>query len=172
MATTLKLQNSDGVKVYSVAGGKIIPSWLSESKKKQLRKDEEYRKRIELIQDFEFPSACQRIKITPDGQYIFATGYHAPRVRVYDLSQLVDEVRAVPGCRDRRLSDFVRRLRQGRVSVREPHAALSRQVQGRTIKCGSLGLAGTWHTPRRRPSCSCPALPRKSIAWISRRGAS
>jgi len=88
MATTLKLQNSDGVKVYSVAGGKIIPSWLSESKKKQLRKDEEYRKRIELIQDFEFPSACQRIKITPDGQYIFATGYHAPRVRVYDLSQL------------------------------------------------------------------------------------
>lgn len=88
MATTLKLQNSDGVKVYSVAGGKIIPSWLSESKKNQLRKDEEYRKRIELIQDFEFPSACQRIKCSPDGQYIFATGYHAPRVRVYDLSQL------------------------------------------------------------------------------------
>ena len=74
--------------MYSVAGGKSIPAWLSDAKKKSLRKDEEYRKRIELIQDFEFPSACQRIKATSDGQYIFATGYHAPRVRVYDLSQL------------------------------------------------------------------------------------
>lgn len=43
---------------------------------------------MELIQDFEFPAACQRIKATPDGQYIFATGYHPPRVRVYDLPQL------------------------------------------------------------------------------------
>lgn len=74
--------------VYSVAGGKSIPSWVSDAKKKSLRKDEEYRKRIELIQDFEFPAACQRIKATSDGQYIFATGYHPPRVRVYDLSQL------------------------------------------------------------------------------------
>ncbi|KAI8105935.1 hypothetical protein M9434_000514 [Picochlorum sp. BPE23] len=88
MASTLKVSSSDGVKVYSVAGGKSIPSWVSDAKKKSLRKDEEYRKRIELIQDFEFPAACQRIKATPDGQYIFATGYHPPRVRVYDLSQL------------------------------------------------------------------------------------
>lgn len=43
---------------------------------------------MELLQDFEFPSACQRIKFTPDEQYIFATGYHAPRVRVYDVNQL------------------------------------------------------------------------------------
>ena len=40
------------VQVYSVAGGKSIPSWVSDAKKKSLRKDEEYRKRIELIQDF------------------------------------------------------------------------------------------------------------------------
>lgn len=71
-----------------MAGGKSIPSWVSDAKKKSLRKDEEYRKRVELIQDFEFPAACQRIKATSDGQYIFATGYHPPRVRVYDLSQL------------------------------------------------------------------------------------
>lgn len=32
-------------------------------------------------QDFEFPAACQRIKVTPDGQYIFASGYHPPQVR-------------------------------------------------------------------------------------------
>lgn len=71
-----------------MSGGQSIPSWVSESKKKSLKKDEEYRRRIELIQDFEFPAACQRIKATADGQYIFATGYHPPRVRVYDVSQL------------------------------------------------------------------------------------
>ena len=32
-------------------------------------------------QDFEFPAGCQRIKVTPDGQYIFASGYHPPQVR-------------------------------------------------------------------------------------------
>lgn len=131
-----------------MSGGKNIPAWLSDKKKKALRKDEEYRRRIELIQvcgccwrlldecrawppwpkacvqmlriclayrwpavtpcclwcrpacppdhclthlptlhppahlqDFEFPAGCQRIKVTPDGQYIFASGYHPPQVR-------------------------------------------------------------------------------------------
>ena len=71
-----------------MCGGKNVPSWLSDKKKKSLRKDEDYRRRVELIQDFAFPAACQRLKITPDGQYIFASGYHPPRVRVYDVSQL------------------------------------------------------------------------------------
>jgi ribosome biogenesis protein ENP2 len=68
------------LQVYTVSGGKNVPAWLSDKKKKALRKDEEYRRRIELIQDFEFPAGCQRIKITPDGQYIFASGYHPPQV--------------------------------------------------------------------------------------------
>ena len=76
--------------VYTVAGGKNIPAWLSDKKKKALKKDEDYRRRVDLIQDFEFPAACQRIKVTPDGQYIFASGYHPPQVR--------------PGCRCRLLS--------------------------------------------------------------------
>ncbi|PSC72487.1 Nucleolar 10 [Micractinium conductrix] len=85
---SLKVQAPDGVKVYTVSGGKNIPAWLSDKKKKALRKDEEYRRRIELIQDFEFPAGCQRIKVTPDGQYIFASGYHPPQMRCYDVSQL------------------------------------------------------------------------------------
>jgi len=40
------------------------------------------------VQDLEFPAACHRLKATPDGQYLFATGIHAPRLRVYELSQL------------------------------------------------------------------------------------
>jgi hypothetical protein len=69
--------------VYTVSGGKNIPAWLSDKKKKALRKDDEYRRRIELIQDFEFPAGCQRIKVTPDGQHIFASGYHPPQARLF-----------------------------------------------------------------------------------------
>jgi hypothetical protein len=67
--------------VYNVTSGKSLPQWLSETKKRALRKDDEYTRRLELLQDFGFPSSCQRIKITPDQQYIFATGYHPPMVR-------------------------------------------------------------------------------------------
>jgi hypothetical protein len=40
------------------------------------------------LQDFGFPSACHKIKVTADRQYIVATGVHAPRVAVYDVEQL------------------------------------------------------------------------------------
>ena len=94
--------------MYNVSAGRTVPQWLSESKKRSLRKDEEYRqafgqmmtlqnvvqasysrvlwylhcrRRLELIQDFEFPAASHRLKATPDGQYIYASGIHPPRVR-------------------------------------------------------------------------------------------
>lgn len=38
------------------------------------------RRRLELIQDFEFPAAAHRIKATQDGAFIYATGIHPPRV--------------------------------------------------------------------------------------------
>ena len=34
----------------------------------------EFRNRIELIQDFEFPEASNRIKVSADGNYAVATG--------------------------------------------------------------------------------------------------
>ena len=34
----------------------------------------DYTKRIDLVQDFEFPEASNRIKMSPDGKYILATG--------------------------------------------------------------------------------------------------
>jgi len=36
--------------VYTVSGGKSVPSWLSDKKKRSLKKDEAYRRRIELVQ--------------------------------------------------------------------------------------------------------------------------
>ena len=63
-----------------MSGGKSVPAWLSDKKKRSLKKDEAYRRRIELVQDLDFPEACQRLRATPDGQYLFATGIHPPRV--------------------------------------------------------------------------------------------
>lgn len=38
------------IQVYNVSGGKSLPQWISETKKKALMKDEEFRRRVELIQ--------------------------------------------------------------------------------------------------------------------------
>ncbi|XYA02803.1 Small ribosomal subunit biogenesis [Meyerozyma guilliermondii] len=43
---------------------------------------------IELIQDFEFSEASNRIKVTPDGQYAMATGTYKPQIHVYDFANL------------------------------------------------------------------------------------
>ncbi|CAK0744566.1 hypothetical protein CVIRNUC_001558 [Coccomyxa viridis] len=85
---TMKLTSTGGVKVYNVTSSKSTPDWLKGKTKGSLRKDDEYRRRIELIQDLEFPAACHRLKLTPDGEYLFTTGIHPPRVRVYELGQM------------------------------------------------------------------------------------
>lgn len=89
---TMKLASSSGVKVYNLSEGKSLPDWISEKKKRALRKDSgklsllwesfsielpalEFQRRIELIQDFEFRAASQKIKMSDDGQYILATGW-------------------------------------------------------------------------------------------------
>lgn len=48
----------------------------------------EYRRRIELIQDFSFPEASLKIKCTRDGKHIMATGVYKPQIRVYELAEV------------------------------------------------------------------------------------
>ena len=50
------------VKVYDLGIGKTLPKWLSTKQRNSLRKDFEFRKRIELIQDFGFKATSKRIK--------------------------------------------------------------------------------------------------------------
>ena len=50
----LRVSAPNGVKVYQVTGGKQVPKWLSETNKRKLRKDADYQRRIELVQDLEF----------------------------------------------------------------------------------------------------------------------
>jgi hypothetical protein len=67
--------------VYNVAGGKSLPEWLSEKKREALRKDEEFRRRIELIQELDFPCSSGRVKLSSDGQFLAVTGIHPPMAR-------------------------------------------------------------------------------------------
>ncbi len=79
----------NGVKVYNVTAGKTMPEWMAERQKgKSLRYNDDFRSRVELIQDFDFPSCGQRLRVTPDGQYCLATGTYKPQLRCYEFSQL------------------------------------------------------------------------------------
>ena len=40
----------------------------------------DFRHRVELLQDFDFPEAAIRVKTTADGNYAMATGEHHPRL--------------------------------------------------------------------------------------------
>ena len=77
----LKLSAPNGVKVYQVTSGKEVPKWLSEKNARKLRKDADYQRRIELIQDLEFSTAASRVKLSPDGNFLCVTGIHPPQVR-------------------------------------------------------------------------------------------
>lgn len=63
------------------ATGKTLPQWLSEKKRRSLAKDVEYRRRIELLQDFDFPTASQKVRVSPDAQYVIVTGTYPPQVK-------------------------------------------------------------------------------------------
>ena len=65
---------------------KLLPSHIKNNTTSPTQK--KHSRRIELVQDLGFPAAAHRLKLSPDGQFLFATGTHAPRVRVYELSQL------------------------------------------------------------------------------------
>jgi ribosome biogenesis protein ENP2 len=78
----------NGVSIYNLSAGKVAPSWAPPNRLKELKKDEAYRRRIELLQDLAFPEASQTISVTQDGRYVVATGTYPPRVRVFDTAEL------------------------------------------------------------------------------------
>lgn len=53
-----------------------------------LKKNVDIRRRIELIQDFDMPGISNSIRVSKDGQYVFATGIYKPRVKCFDVNNL------------------------------------------------------------------------------------
>ncbi|XP_067679479.1 nucleolar protein 10-like [Haliotis asinina] len=85
----MQVSNPNNVKIYNLSAGKSLPDWLSDRKKRKLRKsDVDIQRRIELIQDFEMPAVSRCVQMSRDGQYILTTGTYKPRLRCYDVHQL------------------------------------------------------------------------------------
>ncbi|BFZ60257.1 Small ribosomal subunit bioproteinsis [Saitoella coloradoensis] len=87
----MKLNSAGDIKIYTVSGQgatRALPDWLARRKRKALRDDAEYRSRIELVQEFEFPEASNKIKVTRDGNYAMATGTYKPHIRLFDFKEL------------------------------------------------------------------------------------
>ncbi|KAF3922036.1 hypothetical protein ABW20_dc0106758 [Dactylellina cionopaga] len=87
----MKLTQTNDVKVYTVSGsdtGRSLPDWLARKRKRSLKNDLAYQSRIELIQDFGFPEASNKVRVTDDGQWCMATGTYKPQMRLYDFNSL------------------------------------------------------------------------------------
>lgn len=88
--TSIRSQEYNGVLAYNCTAGKSTPEWAQEALKsgKSLRYDEDFRHRVELIQDFQFPEASQRIKMSKDGEFIGATGTYKPQFKCFSTHDL------------------------------------------------------------------------------------
>ena len=54
-ASSLRLRELNGIKVYEVSSARAAPEWAKlEKSKRKLRKREDYQRRIELVQDLSF----------------------------------------------------------------------------------------------------------------------
>uniref|UniRef100_A0A1E1XDF1 Putative nucleolar protein n=1 Tax=Amblyomma aureolatum TaxID=187763 RepID=A0A1E1XDF1_9ACAR len=85
----MQVSSTNDVKIYNLSGGRSLPEWLSDRKKRMLaKKHSEIRHRIELIQDFAMPTVSTGVKMSRDGQYVMATGTYKPRIRCFEVSQL------------------------------------------------------------------------------------
>ncbi|KAK9740743.1 hypothetical protein RND81_03G057300 [Saponaria officinalis] len=67
---TLKSSSMNGVKLYSING------------------QHHYHQRVELIQDLRFETATTKIRATPDGKFLIASGIYPPQLKVYELREL------------------------------------------------------------------------------------
>jgi len=86
----MRLSTLNGVKIYDLSAGKSLPEYMEEAKKRniKLKALDDYRNRIELIQDFSFSVASHRVRTSADGNYIVASGVYPPRVKIFETSEL------------------------------------------------------------------------------------
>lgn len=86
---TIPVVTANNVQIYNVTGCNFhrLPDWIVRKHAKKLKKDAEFSRRVQLIQDFEFPEASLRLAFTRDMQHIVATGVYKPQFRVFDLAE-------------------------------------------------------------------------------------
>ena len=90
------LTDTTNIKVYTVNGAasgssSSLPDWLTRkriAKKGKRAIKEHIEGTIDLIQEFQFPEASNKVRTTRDGHHAIATGVYKPQMRCYDLDQL------------------------------------------------------------------------------------
>jgi ribosome biogenesis protein ENP2 len=87
--TTMNVQKRNDVSIYCLSSGPTLPEWLGDRARRNLsKKDEQIRRRIELLQEFQMPASSSKICQSSDGRYIVAAGTYPPRIRCYDVQDL------------------------------------------------------------------------------------
>lgn len=79
----MKISNPSTVPVYTVAGpntARPLPDWLIRKRKRSLKDDPEFTRRVELLQDFEFEEAGCCVRASEDGEWLLSTGTYKPQV--------------------------------------------------------------------------------------------
>ena len=85
----MEVSTTNSIKVYNLSSGKSVPEWLNERKRRQLlKRNPEMQRRVQLLQDFDMPTSSSQVSVSPDGNYVIATGVYKPCVKCYDVNQL------------------------------------------------------------------------------------
>lgn len=73
-----------------MSAGKTYQHFIEDAKRtsKSLRYNEEFKRRIELIQDFQFEVTTNQVEISNDQRYIIASGIYGPQIKIFDTAEL------------------------------------------------------------------------------------
>jgi ribosome biogenesis protein ENP2 len=88
--SNIQIAEINGMKIYNLTGGKTLYELMKEShfSVKKLKKNQEYTNRIEILQDCTFPVSSECIRISKDGNYLFASGIYPPRLKIFDFKEM------------------------------------------------------------------------------------
>ncbi|KAF7804019.1 nucleolar protein 10 [Senna tora] len=85
----IKATSINGVNLYTIASQQpSLASWIPSKKQQSHRKIKSYTQNVQLLEDLRFETATTKIKATPDGEYLIASGIYPPQVKVYEVREL------------------------------------------------------------------------------------
>ena len=88
--SALPMTMMNNVRVYNITGSahRSLPDWLARKSARALKQDASWTRRVQLVQDLEFPEASLQAQFTRDGRFLVATGTYRPQFRVFELAEM------------------------------------------------------------------------------------
>eukprot|EP01053_Blabericola_migrator_P006179 Blabericola_migrator_1__6178@NODE_3118_length_2025_cov_20_137385_g1953_i0_p1_GENE_NODE_3118_length_2025_cov_20_137385_g1953_i0NODE_3118_length_2025_cov_20_137385_g1953_i0_p1_ORF_typecomplete_len509_score95_59ANAPC4_WD40/PF12894_7/1_3e03ANAPC4_WD40/PF12894_7/54ANAPC4_WD40/PF12894_7/0_0045ANAPC4_WD40/PF12894_7/1_6eIF2A/PF08662_11/1_3eIF2A/PF08662_11/85eIF2A/PF08662_11/0_44PQQ_2/PF13360_6/93PQQ_2/PF13360_6/0_0045NUC153/PF08159_12/0_00069Cytochrom_D1/PF02239_16/1_7Cytochrom_D1/PF02239_16/9_1_NODE_31 len=82
--------NTNGHRVFALSSRKLQFEFIEEAlrEKKSLKRNKEFKNRLELIHDFHFSTHSNRVRVSQDGRFIGACGMYPPQIKVYECEEL------------------------------------------------------------------------------------